>query len=313
MKILVIGAGAVGGFYGALLAKMGAEVSIVARSDYEYVKKQGITIQSDTPLGYYHFQPSSVLRDPSEMESKPDYVLLCTKIVPNLDRVGLLKNALGSTTSIVLICNGVDIEQEVAFAFPQHELISGIAFICVSRTAPGHLWHQAYGRLVLGSYPQGMSEKGKALCTAFERSGIPCMLSEHILSVRWQKCVWNAAFNPLSVLSGGLNTTDILNAEEPFIRSLMEEVLHIAKAVGYPLPPDTIDKQIENTYAMPPYKTSMLLDFEQHRPLETEAILGNAVRAAQREGIAVPHLESVYALLKLCELGATHYTHRVHV
>lgn len=303
MKVLVIGSGAVGSFYGSLLARQGADVSMVARSDYEHVNVHGIDVASDTKLGHYHFRPRTVVRNASELTEKPDYVLLCIKVVEHADRVGLLKDAVGPETSIVLISNGIDIEDEIAKAFPNNELISGLAFICVTRTAPGKIWHQAYGRLALGNYPQGLTEKTRALCSMFEQSGITCVASEDIVAARWQKCVWNAPFNPLSVLSGGLSTNDILSTQESFVRAIMEEVCLIAEATGHALPSDTVDKNIESTYKMPPYKTSMLLDFEAGRPMETEAILGNAVRAGWNAGVPSPHLESVYALMKLRELS----------
>jgi 2-dehydropantoate 2-reductase len=119
---------------------------------------------------------------------------------------------------------------------------------------------------------------------------------------RWKKCVWNAPFNPLSVLSGGLPTLDILQSQEAFVRSIMQEICRIAEAIGHRLPDNIVDINIANTYTMPPYKTSMLLDYENGHPMETEAIIGNAVRAAKRAGITSPNLESVYALMKLREL-----------
>lgn len=302
MKVLVIGTGAVGGFYGSLLAKTGAQVSVVARSDYEHVKTHGIEIRSETRLGHYHFQPAAVVRDAKELADKPDYVLLCIKVVEDADRAGLLRDALGPDTAIVLVSNGVEIEDEIAAAFPGHELVSGLAFICVTRTAPGRIWHQAYGRLALGNYPNGLSDKTKALCAAYERSGIHCVAAEEIVTARWQKCVWNAPFNPLSVLSGGLSTNHILATQEPFVRAIMTEICRIAEAQGHPLPPDIVDKQVDSTQKMPPYKTSMLLDFESGRPMETEAILGNAVRAGRGAGVEIPHLESIYALMKMREL-----------
>ena len=300
MNVLVIGTGAVGSFYGAQLARQGAEVSVVARSDHDYVHQHGIQIRS--PLGDYHFVPKQVVHDAAELREKPDYVLLCVKVVEHADRVGLLRGALGPHTAIVLVCNGIDIEAEIAAAFPDNELISGLAFICVTRTAPGHIWHQAYGRMALGDYPSGLSEKARKLAAAFEQAGINCVATEDIVTARWQKCVWNAPFNPLSVLSGGLSTNDILTTQEPFVRAIMGEVCDIAAAVGRPLPKDIVEKNIVSTRKMPPYKTSMLLDFEAGRPMETEAILGNAVRAGQRAGVPIPHLESVYALMKLREL-----------
>jgi 2-dehydropantoate 2-reductase len=300
MKVLVIGTGAVGSFYGALLAKRGIHVSVVARSDFDHVIRNGIQIQSK--LGDYQFRPARVVRRAAELAEKTDYVLLCIKVVENVDRISLLRDAVGPNTAIVLICNGIDIEREIGQAFPNNELISGLAFICVTRTAPGRIWHQAYGRLALGNYPKGVSAKTKALCDVYEQAGIHCVASEDIISARWQKCVWNAPFNPLSVLSGGLPTSDILATQEPFVRAIMEEICAVARACGHPLPSDIVEVNIASTHKMPPYKTSMLLDFEAGRPMETEAILGNAVRAGRSVGVAIPHLESVYALMKLREL-----------
>lgn len=300
MQVLIVGTGAIGGFYGALLARAGAEVAAVCRSDYDLVRQQGIQVRS--PLGEWIFHPIAVYRHAGEIETPPDYVILCTKVLPGLDRVELIRAALGPNTAVALIQNGVEIEAELAENLPDHELISGLAFVCVSRTGPGQVWHQAYGNLMFGNFPHGISPKVEALCAAFNRAGVQAKATEDIVTARWQKCVWNAPFNPLSVLSGGLYTSDILANQEYFVRQLMGEVCAIAAASGHPLPADVIDQNIQSTRQMPPYKTSMLLDFEAGRPMETEAILGQAVRAAYRARIKVPHLESVYALMKLREL-----------
>lgn len=301
IKVLVIGAGAVGAFYGSLLSQAGAEVSVVCRSDYDQVKQHDFIINSQA-LGRWNFTPAQVLKNVTDFKGTPDYILLCTKIIPTLDRVALIRPVVGRNTSIVFIQNGVEIEQEMLNAFPNNELVSGLAFICCNRTGPGEILHLAYGRLALGNLPNGVSLKTAQLCELFNQSGIDCGAIDNIVTGRWQKCVWNAPFNPLSVLSGGLLTLDILQTQEFFVRSIMQEICDIASAVGHPLPDDIVDTNIENTYAMPPYKTSMLLDYEADQPMETEAILGNALRAARRVGIVAPHLKSVYALMKLREL-----------
>lgn len=303
-NVLVIGAGAVGAFYGSLLAQAGAEVSVICRSDYDQVKQHDFIINSQA-LGRWNFTPAQVLKNAAEIKGTPDYILLCTKVIPSLDRVALIRPAVGPNTAIVFIQNGVEIEQEILNAFPNNEVISGLAFICCNRTGPGEILHLAYGRLALGNLPNGVSRKTEQLCRLFKQSGIDCGTSDNIVTGRWQKCVWNAPFNPLSVLSGGLQTLDILQTQETFVRSIMQEVCNIAAASGHPLPGDIVNTNIENTYAMPPYKTSMLLDYENGQPMETEAILGNPLRAAQRLGVAAPHLESVYALMKLRELKLT--------
>ncbi|MEE7626867.1 2-dehydropantoate 2-reductase [Methylobacter sp. Wu8] len=301
IKVLVIGAGAVGAFYGSLLSQAGAEVSVVCRSDYDQVKQHDFIINSQA-LGRWNFTPAQVLKNVTDFKGTPDYILLCTKIIPTLDRVALIRPVVGRNTSIVFIQNGVEIEQEMLNAFPNNELVSGLAFICCNRTGPGEILHLAYGRLALGNLPNGVSLKTAQLCELFNQSGIDCGAIDNIVTGRWQKCVWNAPFNPLSVLSGGLLTLDILQTQEFFVRSIMQEICDIASAVGHPLPDDIVDTNIENTYAMPPYKTSMLLDYEADQPMETEAILGNALRAARRVSIVAPHLKSVYALMKLREL-----------
>ncbi len=301
MNILVIGTGAVGSFYGSLLARQGADVSVMARSDYSFIREQGIDVHSETALGDYHFHPVAVLKPGEVPLNQPDYVLLCTKVVEGADRVGLLRSVVGSETRIVLISNGVEIEAAIRQAYPQQALISGLAFVCVSRIAPGKIRHQSEGRLVLGDFPSGLSPETRALADVFGQSGIRCQATPDIITARWQKCVWNAAFNPLSVLSGGLDTASMLETGQPFVRVLMEEICRIAAALGHPLSADLVDRMIENTRAMPPYKTSMLLDFEAGRALETEAILGNAVRAGRRAGVSIPHLESVYALMQFRE------------
>lgn len=303
MNILVIGTGAIGGFYGSLLARSGARVAVQARADYAYVKRHGIRVGSDTRLGQWQFVPDEVVRDATELAVKPDVVLLCIKVVAGADRAGLIRKALQADTAIVLLSNGVEIEDDIAAAFPRHELISGLAFVCVTRTAPGEIRHQAYGRLTLGNFPSGCSSTTLALAQAFVRAGMDCTTTADIVAARWQKCLWNAAFNPLSVLSGGLSTAALLGNQETLIRDIMLEVRAIAEALGHKLALDIVDQQIASTRRMPAYKTSMLLDFEAGRPMETEAILGNAVRAGRRAGVACPHLDSLYALMKLRELS----------
>lgn len=298
-KILVIGAGAIGGFYGALLAKAGADVSVVCRSDYETVKKQGFTIDS-TVLGQWIFKPSQVLNNVSDYLDSADYIVLCTKVIPENNRAELIKKAVKANTCIVVIQNGIDIEQELVDAFPNNEIISGLAFICCNKVKAGVIHHLAYGKLTLGnvSHP---SNKPQHLSNLIEQAGIESTISDNIISSRWLKCLWNAAFNPLSVLSSGLSTQNILSTQEPLIRTIMQEVCAIAQDCGHPLPADSIDINISNTLVMPPYKTSMLLDYQKRQPMEIEAILGNTIRIAKKYGTACPALDTLYALMKLKE------------
>jgi 2-dehydropantoate 2-reductase len=126
----------------------------------------------------------------------------------------------------------------------------------------------AYGRLTLGNLPGSVSNKTTQLCDLFRQSGIKCIATGKIVAQRWKKCVWNAPFNPLSVLSGGLSTLAIPHPQKAFVRNIMLDICRIAEACGHQLPEDTVDINIENTYNIPPYKTSMLLDYETGHPIE---------------------------------------------
>lgn len=300
--MLVVGAGAVGALYGSVLARQGAQVSVVCRSDYEAVRRDGYDIRS--PLwGDHRFRPAHVYRDVRECGAPPDYALLTVKVLPTLDRIALLRPVVGARTVIVLIQNGVDIEAEIAAAFPDNELLSALAYVAVSRGAPGEIVHQSNGSLVLGKFPSGSSAAAEQLARAFAAGKVPCTITDNVIGARWQKAVWNATFNPISILGGVLDTAAMLRteADRAFIAEAMREVCEIAAALGYPQPPKIVDAMIRNTQAMPAYKTSMALDYEQARPLEIEAILGNVVRAAERTGTAAPTLAAIYALAKMVE------------
>ncbi|MFK5948956.1 MAG: 2-dehydropantoate 2-reductase [Methylococcales bacterium] len=301
-KILIIGAGAIGSFYGALLSKAGCEVSVSCRSDFKIIKQHGYRIKSNA-LGNWIFKPVQVIRNASVYQGDADYIILCTKITPDSDRVKLIEAAVTKNTCIMFIQNGVEIEQELIDAFPNNEIISGLAFICCNRLEPNITHHLAYGKLTLGSLNKPVSNKAQHLADLISSTGIETLITENIIAARWLKCLWNAAFNPLSVLSDGLSTEKILTTQEPLVRSIMQEVMNIAHACGHSLAASSINTNIQNTYAMPPYKTSMLLDYENHKAMETEAILGNAIQAAKREHVACPTLDALYALMKLKKLS----------
>lgn len=300
-RILIVGAGAIGGFYGAKLAQAGARVWTVVRSDYQTVASQGFRIAS--PMGDFTFHPEQVLRSAAQADFQPDYILVATKVLPEVGTADLIRPAVSEGTTIVLIQNGIEIELPVAEAFPKNELISGLAYIAISRSGPGQILHQDFGRLTIGVYPNGISDRARLLKELLERVGIPCEIKQDIIAARWEKLLWNAPFNPISVLAGGVDTREILSNDvaATLVRKVMREVCDIAASAGHSLPRTLIEQYIENTAAMKPYKTSMLQDYNARRPVEVEAILGNAIRIAARANVHVPHLEMLYALLKLAD------------
>jgi 2-dehydropantoate 2-reductase len=299
---LILGAGAIGAFFGSALARQGFDVSVVCRSDYQVVKQTGFHIRSPL-LGEHRFTPAQVFSSAQEAGSQHDLVFLTTKVLEGEDRAAFLRPVVGNSTIIVLIQNGIDIEADIQAAFEDNEILSGVAFIAVSRTSPGEVHHQSAGSLTLGRYPRGISSTAQRITSAFEAAGVPCKPTEDIVKARWQKALWNATFNPISIMGGALDTAIILRTEEDrrFVRTAMLEVAAVAAAAGYAIAPEVIDKLIEGTLAMPAYKSSMALDFENGRPMEIEAILGNVVRAAHQRQVAAPTLNAIYRVAKMVE------------
>ena len=300
MNVLIVGAGAVGALFGSALARQGARVSVVCRSDYDAVSRDGYDIRSKS-FGDHRFRPDHVYRNVADCREPPDYLLLTSKVLESVDRAALIRPAVGPRTVIVLIQNGVDIEPPVAEAFPDNELLSSLAFVAVGRGAPGQVNHLSLGSLILGRYPAGVTPAAQAIAAAFEAGKVPCKLTENVIGARWQKAVWNAVFNPISILGGVLDTNAMLrtDAEVEFARRSMQEVCDVAQAAGHPQSPSLIEQMLATTRAMPAYKTSMALDYENGRPMEIEAILGNTVRAARKVGVATPNLDAIYALSKM--------------
>ena len=127
---------------------------------------------------------------------------------------------------------------------------------------------------------------------------MPCKLTENVVGARWQKAVWNATFNPISIMGGVLDTAAMLKTRSRAgVRAARDAGgLRRRAAAGHPQSPNLIEQMIATTKAMPAYKTSMALDYENGRPMEIEAILGNTVRAARKLGVATPNLDAIYAL-----------------
>ncbi|SEO80925.1 ketopantoate reductase family protein [Aquisalimonas asiatica] len=301
-RVLIVGAGAIGSFYGAILHRGGAQVEVVSRSEADVIRDHGFRLHS-RDMGDLTFRPAAVHERVEDVAEAPDFVLLSVKVLDDLDRAALIRPAVGPKTVIVLVENGIDIERPIHEAFPDNPLVSGLAFVAVSRTGKAQAEHKAYGRLVIGEYPSGAGNAAERLSALLTAGGIECPVSGNLVTERWRKAVWNAAFNPVSVIAGGATTTTILDAPggEDFMVTLMQEVCDVAAAAGHPMPEELPVKSIGGTRKMPPYHNSMALDYLNGRPMEVEAILGNVIRAAESHGVDVPHLESVYRVTKMLQ------------
>lgn len=298
-NILLVGSGAVGAYYAGRLTQVGFRVASLCRSDYSIVKKKGVEIRSHEED--FVFQPDEVIQQANEYSRKADYVLVCLKVLPSIDQNEIIRAAVGPQTAIVLIQNGINIEKQTAEAFPDNEIISGIAFLAASRIEFGVVSHKGSGTLTIGSYPEGISQKTTQLSELFLQAGVSCRVVENIARERWRKMLWNASFNPISVLGGNADSQKMVNVpeSEALMRKVMGEVLAVANATGSDLSVDIVDKIIAGTRKMNAFKTSMLVDFEAGRAMEIDAILGNSIQIAEELNVDTPYMKSLFGLLKL--------------
>ncbi len=305
-KILVIGAGAIGSYYSARLAQRGCKIIIYSRNDAKLISQNGIVIKSY--LGDFLQKPYRVINDLADLDEEVDYILVATKSLPNIDLKAMIAKVISAKTKIILIQNGIYVEDVIVKNFA-NDLISCIAFIGVSRefTAGkfnGIINHQEYGRLIVGAYGNNTSKKAvEDFINLFDKKFVEIEFTNNIKLERWKKLIWNGAFNPLSVVLGNKTTDQIINNELALnlAQNIMSEIYFLAKEDGCELPKDIIEKNILATKKMKPYKTSMLLDFEAQRPLEIEAIIGNAIKFAQAKSLNVPILSTIYAIISNLE------------
>lgn len=299
MKYGVIGTGAIGGYYGSKLARAGQEVHFLLHSDYEYVRAQGL--QVDSCDGSFHLTDVNAYRHTEDMPLC-DVVLVCLKSVNNNMLNSLLPPLLHQQTLVVLIQNGIGIEEDVQKMFPDIQLAAGLAFICSAKTEPGRVNHQCYGSINLANYSCKDEMLMQKVVDEFRFAGIKAELVEYH-EARWKKAVWNMPFNGMTVALHA--QTDLLlknEATRKLIREQMMEVVGAARHLGIKnLDSSFVDKMIETTDSMTPYSPSMRLDYDFHRPMELYYIYTRPIEIAREAGYMMPKLEMLEAELRFLE------------
>ncbi|PJZ55009.1 ketopantoate reductase family protein [Leptospira adleri] len=298
-RILVLGSGAIAGLYAGKLKQAGCSVDFWVRKNAFELEEKGFRILSH--WGDFEYQPNLVFEEVPKNLEEYDLILNCLKCLPDVRLETILGLQIPEQIPILLLQNGIGIEEPITALYPSNEVLSGLAFVCANRLENGHIHHLDYGELTLGSWNRISSSVLEKLVSFFENAGVPTQSTDTIRQARWKKLMWNAPFNPISVLSGGRNTSQILaeSSSRSLVIDIMKEVQKLSELDGAAVPAEQIEIFIEMTESMKPYKTSMLLDFESGRPMEIEAILGNALKIGEKHRFKTPHIETLYALLKL--------------
>jgi 2-dehydropantoate 2-reductase len=324
-NILIVGAGAVGAFYGSRLAQAAnTRVSVICRSNYKAVCRDGFSVTSPT-YGSYKFIPHHTYANPKEAADSNvrwDYIIVSTKALPDISDDSEILTGLveENHTAVVLVQNGLGVEGPYAKRFPRAMILSAVTIVSAAQMEPGVIKHNRWTRISIGPYLPGSSDlagnnenektaiqRNKAFVQLLKDGGIrdaEAYSHAKLQMVRWHKIAINASMNPSAVLSGG-TTNNAMSADPELyihLKGVMDEVLSTApKVLNTPLPKEFATSEailrstLRNTSGSKP---SMLLDWEQGKRMELEVILGNPIRIAREHGFEMPRMQTLYGLLR---------------
>lgn len=305
-SVLIFGAGAIGAFYGSRLALIPSlRVSVVCRSNFKAVKDGGFNVES-SQYGNSNWRPHHVFGKPADAKGTWDYVVVSTKALPDVsDDSKLLEGLVSDGTKIVLIQNGLGIEEPYVTRFPRASVMSAVTIASCAQPEHGKIVHNRWTRINVAPYK---CTAGDEFVQWLQEAGIKDAKfdsEEKMQMLRWHKVAINAAMNPSSVLSGGTPNVDMAQDDEMHrhLKGIMDEVLATApKVVGIPMPKEyATAEQIlrstqRNTSGSVP---SMQQDWAAGKKMELEVILGAPIRIARDKGIEMPRLQSTYALIQM--------------
>jgi 2-dehydropantoate 2-reductase len=297
-RIAIVGAGAIGTFYGARLALAGADVHFFVRSGLAEMRARGVTLREGSDVQTLPPVRTAVYASTEEI-GPVDVALITLKNTANDRLAALLPPLLGPRTIILTLQNGLGADELLASLFGRERVVGGLAFIAAVREAPGEIRIYTPGYVTLGEFAGPVSERVRQLVELFRRAGVKCEAVDDLTEARWRKLVWNVPYNGLTIVAG-MPTDQVLASPEweQEVRALIDEVVSAAAKFGYVSPADFVTEQFAHTRRMGAYKPSSLIDYLAGREVEVEAIWGEPLRRAQAAGVAMPHLEKLYARLK---------------
>lgn len=295
MRVAILGAGAVGGYYGGRLAQAGHDVRFLYHSELDAVRTKGLRLES---IDGNWQGPVQAFGEAEEI-GPCDVVVVAFKSAQAELFPHILPLVLAPGGFVVCLMNGLGHEEMIARVVGDSRVVAGAAFICAERGEPGVVHHYAVGGLSVGPYFEEGRESALVFCQEmtelFERAKVPCKALSDGPGIKWGKLVWNVPFSGLSVWAGGI-TTDLI-VSDPSLRSfaqeLMEEVLLAAGACGVELDSRAPARNMKQTEGMGAYRPSMLVDFLAGRPIEWEAIVAEPLRRGEAAGARLPRMREL--------------------
>jgi 2-dehydropantoate 2-reductase len=304
MRIAVVGAGGVGGGFGAALARAGADVSFIARGAHlDAMKSQGLKVQGGR--GETHLVPTRATDDPASI-GKVDVVLFCVKLWDVESAGAQIKPLIGPDTAVIPLQNGIDAAERLIPILGSRAVMGGVAQISASIVAPGVIQQVGtFMRMIFGELDGSISKRGEDFLALCLKAGYEATLSEQILTELWMKFILLASNAGIMALArqpiGRLRDDPDLR---PIFLAAWQEVIDVGRARGVALPADALDKILDFTSHVPPtMKASMALDLDRGNRLELPWLSGKVAELGRQFGIPTPTHSMIYAMLKPYVMG----------
>jgi 2-dehydropantoate 2-reductase len=305
MRIAVVGAGGVGGGFGAALAKAGADVAFIARGAHlAAMKSAGLKVGGGR--GETHLVPTRATDDPAEIGAV-DIVLFCVKLWDVESAGARIKPLMGSDTAVIPLQNGVDAAERLVPILGSRAVMGGVAQISASITAPGVIQQVGtFMRMIFGEFDGKRSKRAEDFFALCQKAGFDATLSEQILTEIWMKFILLASNAGIMALArqpiGRLRDDPDLR---PIFLAAWREAIYVGRASGVTLPADAVDRILDSTAHLPPgMKASMALDLDRGNRLELPWLSGKVAELGRQLGIPTPTHSMIYAMLKPYVMGA---------
>lgn len=306
MRIAVMAAGAVGGYFGARLAQAGHEVAFVARGRHlEALRANGLRVQS--PLGDLHLPSVNVTDEPAKIGTV-DLVLFSVKLWDTSEAAEAVRPLLGEQTAVVSFQNGVVKDDILRQALGARHVVGGVAYIAATIAEPGLICHSgSLAKLAFGEYGGSLSPRVRQFRDACADSGIDAEISDRIERTIWEKFVFLVGLSGTTCLTRtAIGPIRSHPRSRAFLHDVMAEVVQVGRAQGIPLAAGYADERLAFTDRAPAAMTSsMLRDLEQGNRLELAWLSGDVVRRGAQVGVATPCNRAIFDMLSVHSEGST--------
>ena len=302
MKIAVMGAGGVGGYFGGLLARAGHEVTYVARGPHlEAINRDGLRVESSNDGDFA--APGPALEDTAGAGHQ-DLVLFTVKMYHNAQAIEAIRPLMGPDSTVLTLQNGIDNGDQLVEALGESRVMIGSAYLEGRIKEPGVVTQGGPGTATFGERTPGITDRGQQLLAVFQEAGWRVELQENMTGMLWKKFSYLAGSAAVCAASrSAYGEMRSIPATRELIRLAIDEVLGVGRARGAPIMEDSLEWAMDSLDRFPELGlASLAKDFLENKPVELEGLTGTVVRMGREVGVPTPMNDALYGILKPWEL-----------